>query len=173
VQKRGECVRMSKHLSSLLIAATLALAVRASSLSAAQTWNCPMQRAWCGSSDGKWWQQLSAQAKTAVVTGMISSYELAYGLAEFSMYSYWLTVYESDPDQQRKSQYRKVMLADKGPVFSKSAASYVAAINSFYARYPAKINFKVTGLLRCLQDHPEATCDEIGKSDLLPWPTGP
>ncbi len=157
---------MSKNLSSLLIAATLVLAVHAPSLSATQGWNCPMARAWCGSTDGVSWQHLSAQAKTSVVAGMISAYELAYDLARFNMYSYWLSAYVHDPDKKAQSQFGKVYLADKGPVFSTSTVSYVAAIDNFYARYPAKITFKVTGLLRCLQDHPEATCDEMGKRDL-------
>jgi hypothetical protein len=164
---------MSKYLSFLLIAASLVLAARAPSLSATPAWNCPMARGWCGGTDGTWWRHLSAQAKTSVVQGMIAAYELAYGLGQFNMYSDWLTAYQSDPDKKAASQFIGAVRAGKGPTFSKSTASYVAAIDNFYQRYPAKIAFKVTGLLRCLQDRPEATCDEIGKSELLPWPTGP
>ncbi|MBV8490819.1 MAG: hypothetical protein JO199_09860, partial [Candidatus Eremiobacteraeota bacterium] len=107
----------------------------------------------------------------AVVQSAIATYELAYNLGQFDTLSAWLTAYERDNDRQAAASFRKA-LSSKNVTFSQSASAYVAAIDRFYKTYPAKLPLKVTAVLRCLADHPQATCDQVGTSNLLPWPTG-
>ena len=157
----------------LLAAVLVALGIRTvPSLSATRAWDCPMQQDWCGGADGVWWAQLGPAAKLAAVQGMIAAYELAYNEGQFTTVSYWVTAYENDNDQSAASKLHALIVKDRGASFSKSPSAYVAGIDLFYKRYPAKRLLKVVGVLRCLRDHPEATCDEVGKSPLLPWPTG-
>lgn len=126
---------------------------------------------WCGGTDGTWWQQLSPASKLAVVQSSIAAYQLAYNLGQFDTLSAWATAYESETDRQPAQNFRAA-LEKKTATFSKSPSAYVVAIDRFYQTYPSKLPLKVAGVLRCLQDRPEATCDRVGKSDLLPWPTG-
>jgi hypothetical protein len=138
---------------------------------AAPAWNCPMLRDWCGGSDGTWWRRLPAAAKAPVVQGMIAAYELAYNQGQFDTVSAWVTAYEDDRNEAASKKFH-ALVAGRGVTFSQSTPVYVAAIDRFYARYPAKRALKVMGVLRCLRDNPEASCDQVGTSLLLPWPTG-
>ena len=131
-----------------------------------------MMRDWCGGTDGTWWRHLPAAAKAPVVAGAIAAYELAYNEGQFNTMSDFVTAYSSDTDRKADSQFHHLVAGDRGVTFGKSVPEYVAAIDRFYKTYPAKINLKIVGVLRCLRDRAEASCDEVGKSDLLPWPTG-
>ena len=130
----------------------------------------------CTGIDGSWWQRLPAAEKPAVLKGMIASYIAAYDLAKFNVYASYLTVYDNSANQKRMSEFIsrfRTARQNRIPEFSQSLSHYVAAIDRFYARYPAKRPLDVTGLLRCLRDHAEFSCERVGKSMLLPWPTGP
>lgn len=123
--------------------------------------------------DGTWWQHLTASQKQAAAAGMISSYIAGYRLAQFELYSDWLTAYESGTPTKNDKAFLAEFRRVSPPVFSGTTSAYVAAIDRFYAKYPSKRNLEIGGVLRCLAAHAQASCDEVGRSALLPWPTGP
>lgn len=129
----------------------------------------------CGGADGAWWQRLPRATRVPVVAGMISSYESAWDLGQFFEYSSYLSVYGNDADQKRIRAFVKRWQQKRNgpPVFSKSTAAYVAAIDRFYARYPSKLQLDVSEVLRCLRNGAQISCDTVGRSVVLPWPTGP
>ncbi len=133
-------------------------------------------RGLCGGLDGVWWQHLPPAAKLPVVQGMLASYEAAYDLGQFNEYGAYVNAY-GGPSTKEQTAFLKAFRNPKEVVtFSKSAATYLAAIDRFYKTYPSKIALNVTEVLRCLCDKPLFTCDEVGRFDeggLLPWPTGP
>jgi hypothetical protein len=160
---------MSKYLAILLAACCMLTIARAAT---SDPTACSL-RNWCDGFDGAWWQRLPAAAKLPVVQGMISSYEAAYGLALFNGYSAMLDASQSGTASKDALAMLRAERSVKEPAFSKSMTAYVASIDAFYKKYPGKIRLNVTGVLRCLQDNPEASCDKVGTSMLLPWPTGP
>jgi hypothetical protein len=125
--------------------------------------------------DGSWWQHLTPSSRQAAAEAMISSYIAGYRLGRFNSYGDWLDAYGTGPqtsaDKMFLERFRSAQSAI--PRFSESPAAYVAAIDAFYARYPSKRSLALSGVLRCLQDHPEFSCTVVGRSQLLPWPTGP
>ncbi len=125
--------------------------------------------------DGSWWLKLPSSAKTPVAEGMISSYMAGYRLGQFFLYSDWLTAYGDGPETPTDKRFLASLRSqfNGAPTYSGTPASYAAAISHFYDKYPAKRTLEVAGVLRCLMNHPEATCDVVGRSELLPWPTGP
>jgi hypothetical protein len=133
-------------------------------------------RGLCGGLDGVWWQHLPRAAKLPVVQGMLASYQAAYNLGQFNEYSAYLTAY-GGPETKESTAFLEAFRNPREVLtFSKSAATYVAEIDRFYATYPSKLTLDVTSVLRCSSDKPMFTCDYVGKFDqrgLLPWPTGP
>jgi len=163
---------MTVRTASLVVAALLACAaVPVTSRAATPAWNCPMMRGWCGGTDGTWWRRLPVAAKAPVVQGMIAAYELAYNQGQFDTMTAWLTGYENDNNVAAARAMHARVVQDR-VAFSRSLAFYVASVDRFYARYPARRALKVMGVLRCLRDNPEASCVEVGTALLLPWPTG-
>lgn len=125
--------------------------------------------------DGTWWQHLPASAKPLVAEGMISSYIAGYRLGRFNTYSDWLTAYGAGRQTQASTRFLASLRSPGGgdPIFDKSVSAYAAAIDRFYRLYPSKRALEVAGVLRCLASHSRASCDEVGRADLLPWATGP
>ncbi len=125
--------------------------------------------------DGTWWQHLNPSSKQAVAEGMIASYIAGYRLAQFNDYSDWLDTYgsgkETGADKAFLARFRSE--TNGVPVFNESPSAYAAAIDRFYEKYPSKRSLEVAGVLRCLAAHAEFSCDTVGSSELLPWPTGP
>lgn len=155
------------------ILAILLMAPVAIALAATPEW-CSGAR--CGGADGVWWQRLPPATKVPIVEGMISSYESAFDLGQFNEYSSYLGVYGNDANQQRMTNFinrLRTSRRNRLPTFSKSSTAYVAAIDRFYARYPLKRALDVSEVLRCLRDQAQISCDTVGRSIVLPWPTGP
>lgn len=125
--------------------------------------------------DGAWWQRLSASQKPAVTEAMIASYLAGYRLAQFNFYSEWLSVYGTGtPTAMDRAFLKRFRNASAdAPEFDRTTSEYVAAIDRFYRIYPRRRTLELGGVLRCLNAHAEFSCDVVGRSDLLPWPTGP
>lgn len=123
--------------------------------------------------DGTWWQHLDASQKQAAAQGMIASYIAGYRLAEFNVYGDWLDVYGMGTPTMADKAFLARFREESVPVFDGTASGYVAAIDRFYQKYPSKRALELAGVLRCLAARAEFSCDEVGRSALLPWPTGP
>ncbi len=125
--------------------------------------------------DGTWWRSLPASSKQAVAEGMISSYIAGYRLAQFNDVSVWIDSYGSGSETSADKAFLARFRSEQNgiPVFNESPSAYAAAIDRFYERYPSKRTLEVAGVLRCLAAHAEFSCDVVGRSTLLPWPTGP
>lgn len=167
---------MNKHVTFALLLMPFLLATPLTSAAATPAPGC-IVRGLCGGLDGVWWQRLPKDAKLPVVQGMIASYQSAFDLGQFDLYSSYLTAYKDDHNAAASAAFHRGLSRPiEDGTFSKSAATYVAAIDHFYATYPSKLMLNVAEVMRCLMDKPMFSCDYVGKFDqggLLPWPTGP
>ncbi|MGH7737684.1 MAG: hypothetical protein ACREMP_07435 [Candidatus Tyrphobacter sp.] len=123
--------------------------------------------------DAAWWQHLSPSSKPSVAEGMISSYIAGFRLARFNVYSMWLDAYGTGPQTRADKAFLKYFRSIDAPAFNESPSAYASAIDRFYRKYPSKRRLEVAGVLRCLAAHAQFSCDTVGRSMLLPWPTGP
>jgi hypothetical protein len=119
------------------------------------------------STDGAWWQGLSAYDRVTAVVGLAEGYTEGYSAG----YAKGVTTLTNTLSTQSRGailvdgRYLKV-LSSGNVAMSKAYGSYVDELTDFYTNYPALSDIPAGRILQCMVDHPDHSCDDLAEVTL-------
>lgn len=120
--------------------------------------------------DSVWWNGLSQDEQIVAVEGAIDSYQQGYTNGAIALsgtvHDYMLQhVKVSDRDSIATAMYHALDKMPKmTPIFSKTFGTYIHGISDFYSNFPDASKVTIGGIVVCLADKPERSCEQVAKA---------